>query len=161
MIETVKIQGDGYLVNGTMSVPNTEGNRHYQEVLAWLSEGNIPEPEFTDAELLTNAKRQKKEELDTAFQVASKLPVTVGTKTYNGGKDSAQALRDYIQLVQESGGTEYQIWDTTNVISLYTLTEANAIKLAVGAAVAQEEFILRNKKNLVDSALTVAEVEAI
>ena len=44
MINTVKIQGEGYLVNGTMSVPNAEGNRHYKEVLEWIAEGNTPEP---------------------------------------------------------------------------------------------------------------------
>jgi len=51
MIETVKIQGDGYLVNGTMSVPAVEGNRHYKEIQDWIAEGNAPEPEFTQAEL--------------------------------------------------------------------------------------------------------------
>ena len=51
MITTVKIQGDGYLVNGNMSVPKAEGNRHYQDVLEWIAQGNTPEPEFTQAEL--------------------------------------------------------------------------------------------------------------
>lgn len=47
----VKISGDGWLVNDALSVPNTPGNRHYQEVQEWLAEGNVPEPEFTQAEL--------------------------------------------------------------------------------------------------------------
>ena len=51
MITTVKIQGDGYLVNGNMSVPKAEGNRHYQDVLGWIAQGNTPEPEFTQEEL--------------------------------------------------------------------------------------------------------------
>ena len=51
MINTVKTQENGYLVNGNMSVPNVEGNRHYQEVQEWIAEGNTPEPEFTQAEL--------------------------------------------------------------------------------------------------------------
>ena len=50
-IQTVKIQKEGYLVNGTMSVPSAEGNRHYQAVQEWIAEGNTPEPEFTQAEL--------------------------------------------------------------------------------------------------------------
>lgn len=36
MINTVKIQGTGFLVNGTMSVPNAQGNRHYRKVQDWL-----------------------------------------------------------------------------------------------------------------------------
>ena len=47
MINTVKIQGVGYLVNGSMSVPSSEGNRHYQGIQEWIAEGNTPEPEFT------------------------------------------------------------------------------------------------------------------
>lgn len=53
-IETVKIQGEGYLVNGTMSVPKADGNRDYQEVKIWLDD-NMPEPEFTAAELIAKA----------------------------------------------------------------------------------------------------------
>ena len=43
-IKTVKIQGNGYLVNETMSVPKADGNRHYEEVKAWIADGNTPEP---------------------------------------------------------------------------------------------------------------------
>lgn len=49
MIETVKIQADieqpetliGYLVNGNMSVPLAEGNRHYNEVQEWIGSETI------------------------------------------------------------------------------------------------------------------------
>lgn len=51
MIETVKIQGKGYLVNGNMSVPKAEGNRHYEMVKEWISEGGVVEDEFTQAEI--------------------------------------------------------------------------------------------------------------
>ena len=50
-IQAVKIQGEGYLVNGSLSVPKADGNRHYEEIKQWLSEGNTPEPEFTEEEL--------------------------------------------------------------------------------------------------------------
>jgi hypothetical protein len=56
MINQVKIQGDSFLVDGTMSVPQAEGNRHYQEVLDWIAEGNTPEPEFTQFELDVSAQ---------------------------------------------------------------------------------------------------------
>lgn len=121
--------------------------------------------EFPDAPIalitLDQAKAIKFQELETAFNIASKLPVTVGTKIYNGGKESAQAIRDYIQLVTESGGTSYTIWDSSNVISTYTLAEANAIKLVVATAVAQAEFNLRTKKNAVEAATTITAINAI
>ena len=51
MVETVKIQGYGYLLNGTMYVPMADGNIEYELIKQWLAEGNTPEPEFTEAEL--------------------------------------------------------------------------------------------------------------
>ena len=34
-----------------MSIPMDEGNRHYKEYLEWVSEGNTPDPEFSDVEI--------------------------------------------------------------------------------------------------------------
>lgn len=59
-IQTVKIQGQGYLLNGTMHVPMADGNSEYELIKLWIAEGNIPEPEFTDEEIL------KQEELKTS-----------------------------------------------------------------------------------------------
>jgi len=42
-IQTVKLLDSGYLVNGTMSVPNDPANRHYQMILDWINDGNQPE----------------------------------------------------------------------------------------------------------------------
>ena len=32
----------GYLINNTTTVPLDTANRHYQEVLVWIAEGNTP-----------------------------------------------------------------------------------------------------------------------
>lgn len=53
-ITSVKIQGEGYLVNGNSHVPKANGNIDYEAVKSWL-ETNIPEPEFTEAELIEQA----------------------------------------------------------------------------------------------------------
>lgn len=61
-IKSVKIQGQGYLLNGIMSVPKADGNREYELIKEWLAHGNTPEPEFTEAELaqqVINAKVQE------------------------------------------------------------------------------------------------------
>lgn len=61
-IQTVKISGQCYLLNGTMSVPKADGNREYELIKQWLSEGNIPEPEFTEEELqITSINKQIQE----------------------------------------------------------------------------------------------------
>lgn len=58
-IQTVKIQGQGYLLNGTMSVPKADGNREYELIKQWILEGNTPEPEFTEEELSQKAIQDK------------------------------------------------------------------------------------------------------
>ena len=50
-ITSVKIQCEGYLLNGNMSVPKANGNREYELIKEWLAQGNVPEPEFTEEEL--------------------------------------------------------------------------------------------------------------
>ena len=61
-IKTVKIQGQGYLLNGTMSVPKADGNIEYQLIKQWIAEGNTPKPEFTEEELqITSINKQIQE----------------------------------------------------------------------------------------------------
>ena len=57
-ITSCKLQTSGWQVNGTMSVPNDPANRHCADVLAWIAEGNVPAPEFTDAEIAANAQAE-------------------------------------------------------------------------------------------------------
>ena len=69
MIETVKIQGQGYLVNGSLSVPKVDGNRHYELVKEWL-ETNTPEPEFTAEELLAKEQVEFRSQRDELIKEA-------------------------------------------------------------------------------------------
>ena len=63
-IKSVKVSGNGYLLNGTMSVPKADGNREYELIKLWIADGNTPEPEYTEAELA----EQNKQTLITAVQ---------------------------------------------------------------------------------------------
>ena len=73
MISSIKIQGDSYLVNGNMSVPNSVGNRHYREVQEWLAEGNTPEAEFTNEELEEQTKQYFTSEVQKHIDSARKV----------------------------------------------------------------------------------------
>ena len=46
----------GWLVNGSMNVPNDPANRDCADVLQWIAEGNTPAPQYTDAEIAANAQ---------------------------------------------------------------------------------------------------------
>ena len=68
MINTVKIEGAGYLVNGNMNVPSDPRNKDYVSVQIWIGEGNTPEPEFTQQEEVDNAILGKQQEVSTQFE---------------------------------------------------------------------------------------------
>ena len=55
-ITSCKLQTSGWLVNGSMGVPNDPANRDCADVLQWIAEGNTPAPEYTDAEIAANAQ---------------------------------------------------------------------------------------------------------
>jgi hypothetical protein len=54
-ITSVKLHKNGWLINGSMLVPDAAGNRDREDIISWIAEGNTPEPEFTDGELLAQA----------------------------------------------------------------------------------------------------------
>ena len=72
----VKTQGEGYLVNDTMSVPKADGNRDYEILKVWL-ETNIPEPEFTpeqlDAQRIAQIKSKASELILAKYSVIWQL----------------------------------------------------------------------------------------
>ena len=84
-IKSVKIQGKGYLLNGTMSVPKADGNKEYELIKQWLAEGNTPEPEFTEAELAQQV-------LDKSIAEA---------KAYLASTDSKMTVDYYATLTHE------------------------------------------------------------
>jgi len=71
VIKTVKMQGNGYLLNNSLSIPNDSGNYYYKLIQDWISEGNTPEPEFTVEELenkkVQEERKKAKAERDKAL----------------------------------------------------------------------------------------------
>ena len=95
-IQSVKIQGNGYLLNGSMSVPKADGNREYEAIKQWLAEGNTPEPEFTEEEILLQEQSKFRQERDKLLSEADILI----NKAFDADEDTTklkayrQALRD-------------------------------------------------------------------
>jgi hypothetical protein len=57
-ITSVKIQPNGWLLNGNMFVPDAPGNAERAAIQAWIAAGNTPEPQFTDEELAAIQKEK-------------------------------------------------------------------------------------------------------
>jgi len=69
-IISVKLQESGYRMvtaEGTLSVPEAPGNRHYEAVQAWIAEGNTPDPQYTDEEVLANATKNALSRIKAGF----------------------------------------------------------------------------------------------
>jgi len=72
-IQTVKIRGSGYLVNGCFSVPNDPRNADYRAVTAWIAKGNTPDPEFSEEELKNQEWEKVTEQKDLELKATNHL----------------------------------------------------------------------------------------
>lgn len=92
----VKIQDENYLLNDSMIVPKADGNREYELIKIWLAEGNTPEPEFNEQELIEQFQNKFREERDILL---TKVDIEIN-KSEDNRLDSTnlrahrQALRD-------------------------------------------------------------------
>lgn len=96
-IQTVKIKGQSYLLNGTMSVPKADGNIEYELIKQWLAEGNTPEPEFTEEELVTQKQNEFRAERNLLLDKVDKDI----NKAEDLGNDST-VLRTYRQALRDA-----------------------------------------------------------
>ena len=102
-IQTVKIQGEGYLLNGNMSVPKADGNREYELIKEWLAEGNTPESEFTEAELAQQELEAKIAEAkayleSTDFKMTVDYYATLTPEQQEGLIDKRAEAREYVRV---------------------------------------------------------------
>ena len=126
-IKSVKIQGNGYLLNGTMSVPKADGNREYELIKLWIAEGNTPEPEYTEAELA---------ELEKA-----KIPQSITPRQARLALLNAELLDEVDAML--AANREWQIeWEYATVIERSSpLTSAMAMQLNLTDTQIDEMFI--------------------
>lgn len=131
MINTVKIQSNGYLVNGNMSVPKADGNMDYEAVKEWLLT-NTPEPEFTQADLDAQAIAAK-------WQAYSEYcnALTVTTQSNNKFAADPAGLRNIVFKRDSIADTTQVLWIedwgsfTTDKVELQeVVNEASALMQA-------------------------------
>ena len=94
MINTVKLQGNGYLVNDSMTVPNSSGNRHWQAVQQWISEGNTPELEFTQIEIDQKVIQDNNSQITQELAVLDRASIRDIREWIAKQLDAPQMLKD-------------------------------------------------------------------
>lgn len=135
MIETVKIQGSGYLLNGTMHVPgNAPGNSDYELIKQWIAEGNDPEAEFTDEEVAAAKLSKEIAEFKQAKTNAlnSITVTTTNGNTFDGNETARGNMTSAILSAEVIGKTEdtWKLADNTSaVITITELKEALALSI--------------------------------
>ena len=91
-IQTVKIENDGFRVNGNRCVPPSLDNVDYVKVLAWIAEGNTPTPEFTDAEIAANTQAELNV-TSRAYLASTDWYITRKAETGDAGPSELTTLR--------------------------------------------------------------------
>ena len=111
-------------------IPFADGNRDYEEYKQWLEEGNVPEPEFTEAELQAELKAELK------AQIAKQLEeLTVTTSKGNTFDANSQARLDISNgiLVSQALGVTETVWRMADnkevLVTVDELKEALALAL--------------------------------
>lgn len=100
-IHTVKKLGDGYLLNGSIQVPPSNGNTEYSLIREWIEKGNTPEAEFTEEQLHKKSIEDKINELtdflnSTQFKFGDDYDLK-GTEEWLELKAKRQLARDFIR----------------------------------------------------------------
>ena len=98
-IQTVKISGQGYLLNGIMSVPKADGNKEYELIKQWLADGNTPEPEFTEKEI--EAQRIQAIKSKASELITSKYPDYKQLNIMRTGGAELEAMSSYIDSIRK------------------------------------------------------------
>ncbi len=143
------------------SIPLTNGNIDYEEYKQWLVDGNTPEPEFTDAELLQQARASKLQQIEDDYIASEEQTVEVSGVTYYGGASSVEAIDSYVRLNRLAGNTTHNIWDVNGVEHTLSDSEVDGVIVAIGVQASTNKFNKKNRKVALAVATTIAEVEVI
>jgi hypothetical protein len=99
-IQKVKDIGESYLVNNFLSVPKSEGNRHYAMVQEWIAEGNTVEPQFTDEEIAKQKAEQVKAEAKQYLNSTDWIVTKISEIQLAGGDVEALKVKYATELAE-------------------------------------------------------------
>ena len=141
-IQTVKIQTyrgefSGYLVNGNTFFPK----ENCELINQWISEGNIPEPEFTDKELAAKLALETYNTTKAAKELAlNSITVEVNGKVFDGRAKDQVNIMAAIQATELLNKTEDTWVLNDNTKETVTVDE---LKLALALAIQRVGEIVR------------------
>ena len=163
-IHTIKQNGAGYLVtnsSGFHCIPNDPNNGDYMAVQRYIAEGGIVDPEFTDEELLQNAKDKKKAEINALRDLnkSKNIQYAIGGISYFFQRDIMSNMA-FINNIASANDIAISGWVTAENlivnITKYDLTEICAL---ISERDSHESVQGRLRKDALKTLNTVEEVE--
>lgn len=130
-----KRSGNGFVDNETGTyIPNASGNRHYQEVMRWIADGNTPDPKYTPEELIAITNQENEQAIRAEFEATIKKPIEcfVGDTKYDmdADYDAAVHMNNGIILAGKLGCTTMDIVDFYNIVHTgISIIDAEAIMI--------------------------------
>jgi hypothetical protein len=107
-------------LDGTInSIPMVDGNKDYKGYKDWLALGNTPKPEFTDAELLTNAQTTQKALLVTDYNTALTQDIAYMRTTFQAGTGSLGLITQVLAVGSIPSGFYWRDKANNNVAMTY------------------------------------------
>ena len=128
-----KLIENGVLDQETESfIPNTPSNRHWREYQEWLSEGNIPDPQYTEEELQKKEFDEQIENLNISMNNKVNEPCICEVNgiqyIMDGKEESASRLKAAIDIATLLGETTVDIVDYYNEV-YYEVSLSDALEI--------------------------------
>jgi len=108
-IKTVKLQTNGWLVNGSTYISNTKNAKGRKEVLDWIKKDGIVEAQYSKEELELQAKQKTKENKDLLI---SKSTAEVHTILYDTDEKSMDRMNRIVSLANAEYNYRVSVGET-------------------------------------------------
>ena len=106
-IQTVKISGSGYLVNGRYTVPDDHRNSDCRAVMQWIAMGNTPDPEFSEEELKEQEWEKVAEQKELELRATNVLCYAdVWEALTPGQRAQVKSFRDSLRNIKKDNAVD-------------------------------------------------------
>ncbi len=108
-IKTIKLQENGWKINGVTFISNIEKAKGRKEVLAWIKKGGIVEAQYSTKELTEQTKQKNKENKDLLI---SQSTAEVHTILYDIDEKSMDRMNRIVSLANAEYNYRVSVGET-------------------------------------------------
>jgi len=154
-IQTYNGEFSGYKVNDNSFYPK----ENCELIKQWIAEGNTPEPEFTDAELLANAQTTQISIVEKSYQEALTVDIAYMNTTFQADSKSVDLITQVLAVGSVPTGFYWR--DKTNNDVAMTYAEIQGLASAIQSRGLGYFTKYQNLKTQINNATTVEDIKAV